>query len=161
MIRKSPSQENTCDGLSLCLQLYWKVIPIQMFSCESWKIFKNNYFVKHLRTNVFFDSVNIFEVIRFYHILAVKRYITLLKRYFIKTCSFLIAFTWKAEHFVIAYFFFFSPRLFRNIREFGAKKYFTDHWAANIIKLFVAINRNFSGKFFFWTAKRNFPETFW
>ena len=35
--------------------------------------------------------------------------------------------------------FFFSPPLFRNNGEFGAKKYFADLWAASAIQLFVAI----------------------
>ena len=30
-------------------------------------------------------------------------------------------------------------QLFQNIREFRAKKYFTDHWTANPVQLFVAM----------------------
>ena len=41
-----------------------------------------------------------------------------------------------------------SLRLFRNIGEFGAKKYFTDNQTADTIKLFVFIKGNFSGLFF-------------
>ena len=44
------------------------------------------------------------------------------------------------------------PQLFRNIKKIGAKKYFTDHRAANIIQLFVAIKGNLSGVFFFWAS---------
>ena len=40
-------------------------------------------------------------------------------------------------------FFLFSPPLFRNNGEFGAKKYFTDYWPANTIQLFVALKGNF------------------
>ena len=38
----------------------------------------------------------------------------------------------------------FSPQHFRNIGEFGAKKYFIDHRRDNTIQLF-AIKGNFSG----------------
>ena len=38
---------------------------------EFCKTFKNNYFVKHMQTDDFLDSLNTFDVIRFYHILAV------------------------------------------------------------------------------------------
>ena len=41
------------------------------------------------------------------------------------------------------------PHFLRNIRELGAKKYFTDHRIATRIQLFVAIKGNFSGLFFF------------
>ena len=47
------------------------------------------------------------------------------------------------------FFFFFSPPLFRNNGEFGAKKYFMDHRTGNTIQLFVAIKGHFSGIFFF------------
>ena len=47
----------------------------------------------------------------------------------------------------------FSPWLFRNICEFGAKKYFADHRTANTIQLFVATKGSFSGLFFFWTCR--------
>ena len=55
----------------------------------------------------------------------------------------------------------FSPRLFRNIGEFGAKKYFAYHRTANRIQLFISIKGNFSGLFFFWTSrcKGDFPGT--
>ena len=44
-------QENTCVGVSTAgLQLYWKQAPTQLFSCEICEIFKNTYFVEHLRT---------------------------------------------------------------------------------------------------------------
>ena len=33
-----------------CLQLYWKEIPTQVLSCQICEIFKNTYFVEHLRT---------------------------------------------------------------------------------------------------------------
>ena len=42
-----------------------------------------------------------------------------------------------------------SPRLFRNVEEFGVKKYFTYHRTVNKILLYVAIKGNFSGLFFF------------
>ena len=42
-----------------------------------------------------------------------------------------------------------SAQLFRNIGEFEAKKYFTDHRTVNIFQLFVAIKGHFSGQFFF------------
>ena len=42
-------------------------------------------------------------------------------------------------------FFFF----FWNIREFGAKNFFTDHQTANTIQLLGAIKEKFSGLFFF------------
>ena len=48
---------------------------------------------------------------------------------------------------------FFSPPLFRNYRKLGAKKYFTDHWTANTIQLFVAIKGNFLWSIFFWTSR--------
>ena len=37
----------------------------------------------------------------------------------------------------------FSTSLIRNIGEFGAKKYLTDHWTANTIQLFVPRERKF------------------
>ena len=43
--------------------------------------------------------------------------------------------------------------ILRNIGEFGAKKYRTDHQTSNIIQLFVAVNGNFSGLFFFWASR--------
>ena len=45
-----------------------------------------------------------------------------------------------------------SPQLLRNNGEFVAKKYFTDHWIVNAIKLLVAIKRNFSGLLFSGTS---------
>ena len=42
----------------------------------------------------------------------------------------------------------FLPHFFRNIGEFGAKRYFTGHQTANTIQLFVAIEGHFSGLFF-------------
>ena len=49
-----------------------KVTRTQVFSNEFCKTFKNNYVVKHQRTDVavFFYSVNTFDVTRFYDILA-------------------------------------------------------------------------------------------
>ena len=49
----------------------------------------------------------------------------------------------------------FSASLNRNIGEFGAKNYFTDHWTPNKVQLFVTIKR----KFFFRTSrsKGEFP----
>ena len=45
-----------------------------------------------------------------------------------------------------------SPQLFRNICEFGGKR-FPDHRAANKLSyLFLVIKRYFSGLFFFWTS---------
>ena len=63
-----------------------------------------------------------------------------------------IAFARKAKR-------FFSP-LFRNNGEFGAKKYFTDHRAANTNQLFVVLRGNFSGLFFFkkCRCKRELPR---
>ena len=46
-----------------------------------------------------------------------------------------------------------SPRPFRNIGEFGAKKYYTDHRTANTIQLFVVVKGSFSVPFFFWTSR--------
>ena len=50
------SQENTFVGVSLqqsCrpegLQLYYREAATQVFSCEYCKIFKNNFFIEHLR----------------------------------------------------------------------------------------------------------------
>ena len=43
----------------------------------------------------------------------------------------------------------FSANLIRNIREFGAKIYFTDHRTANTIQLFVPIKRKFIGSILF------------
>ena len=56
-----------------------------------------------------------------------------------------------------------SPRIFQIIREFRAKKYFTYHWTANTIQLFVASKGNVSGIFFSEqaAAKWNSPETTW
>ena len=53
-----------------------------------------------------------------------------------------------------------SSRLFENIGEFGAKKYFTEHRTANAIQLVVAIKENFSGLFFFWVSPKEeeFPR---
>ena len=52
-------------------------------------------------------------------------------------------------------------RLIRDIGEFGAKHYFTDHRTANQVLLFVAITGNFSGLFFseHVAAKGNSPES--
>ena len=61
----------------------------------------------------------------------------------------------------------FSPssfQPFQNIEKFRAKKYFTDHWTANTIQLFVALKENFSGVYSFSkqvATKDNFPEIFW
>ena len=43
--------------------------------------------------------------------------------------------------FCFSFSFSFFYQLIRNIREFGAKNYFTDHWTANTIQLFVPIER--------------------
>ena len=52
---------------------------------------------------------------------------------------YLIAFAWKAQRFTNAFFsFFLSPQLFRNIGEFEARKYFTDHQITNTVQLFAA-----------------------
>ena len=53
-----------------------------------------------------------------------------------------------------------SAKLSRNIGEFVAKNYFTDHWTANTIHLFVDVKGSFSGLFFFWTTrtKGEFPR---
>ena len=64
------TQENICDGLSSCLQFYLKASSPQTLSCEFRKTFKNNYFAKHLLSDIFF-TLNTFDIIRFYHILAV------------------------------------------------------------------------------------------
>ena len=71
------------------------------------------------------------------------------------TSSF-VAFTWKANRFVLAGFLnlFIHDFLFRNTGEFGAKKYFTDHQTANTIQLFVALKWTFSGLFFDWKSRR-------
>ena len=46
-----------------------------------------------------------------------------------------------------------SPlRLFRNIGEFGAKRYFTENPLANTSQLFLNIKGNSPGLFFFWTS---------
>ena len=42
-----------------------------------------------------------------------------------------------------------SRRLFRNIGEFGAKKYFSDHRTSNATQLFVAIKGNFFSSILF------------
>ena len=48
----------------------------------------------------------------------------------------------------------FSANLIRNIGEFGAKKYFTDHRAANAIQLYLFLQkRNFLDLFFFRTSR--------
>ena len=47
-----------------------------------------------------------------------------------------------------------SPQLFQNIGEFWAKIYFTDHWTANTIHLFVATKGNSSRLFLFWITLR-------
>ena len=52
VIRKH--RKSTCNGLSLCLKLYKKGSFTQLISCNLCKTFKNNYFVKHLRTDLFF-----------------------------------------------------------------------------------------------------------
>ena len=60
------------------------------------------------------------------------------------------AFACKAKRFAIALLFVFLPRRdFRNIGEFGPKKYFTDQPAANTIQLVVSIKANFSHLLFF------------
>ena len=46
----------------------------------------------------------------------------------------------------------FSASLIQNIREFGAKKHFTDHQTANTTQLFVPMKRKF--QFFFRTSHR-------
>ena len=49
------SQENTCNVVFLIklqvfsLQVFWKETPTQVLSCEVCKMFKNNYFEKHLQ----------------------------------------------------------------------------------------------------------------
>ena len=45
------------------------------------------------------------------------------------------------------------PQPFWEIGEFSVKKYFTDHWKANTIQLFVAIKVDFSSPFFFCTHR--------
>ena len=40
-------------------------------------------------------------------------------------------------------------QLFPGYREFGAKKYFTDHGTANIVQLFAAVKGNVSRLLFF------------
>ena len=54
------------------------------------------------------------------------------------------------------------PRLFRNIRELGAKMHFTDHRRINRIQLFIAIKGNFSSSFFLWTnrSQGKFPRDY-
>ena len=49
-------------------------------------------------------------------------------------------------------FLFVLPNFFRNIKEFGTKRYFTDHQTANTVQLLVAIKGNFSG-LFFWASR--------
>ena len=55
----------------------------------------------------------------------------------------------------------YSAQLFQDIGEFEAKIYFTDHWTANTIQLFVPIKVNFSALFFFWTtsSEGGIPKT--
>ena len=95
---------------------------------------------------------------------------SLMKTSFFVNCFFttnifhnLIAFAWTVKRFLCllemlnALHLRFSPssscpRLFRDIKKIGGKRYFTDHRAANIIQLFVAIKGNFSGLLFFWTS---------
>ena len=57
---------------------------------------------------------------------------------------------------------FFSAERFWNIGEFWAKKHFRDYRTANTVQLFVAIKRNFSSLFFFWTfhSKGKFPRDY-
>ena len=54
-----------------------------------------------------------------------------------------------------------SQQLFRNIVEFRAKTYFTDHWTANTIQLFVDIKEIFLVYSFSQqvAGKGDFPET--
>ena len=47
--------------------------------------------------------------------------------------------THNAFQLPVFFLFFFSASLIRNIGEFGAKNYFTDHQTANTIHLFVPI----------------------
>ena len=35
-------------NLPLCLQLYWKETPTQLFSCEYCEVFKGSFFIEHL-----------------------------------------------------------------------------------------------------------------
>ena len=70
-VRENTSYKNSCFGLFLYLQLYYKANLTQIFSGEFRLTFSNNFFVNYLPTDeVFFDTVNTFDVIRFYHILA-------------------------------------------------------------------------------------------
>ena len=57
---------------------------------------------------------------------------------------------------------FLFPLLFRNVREFGAIRYFTGHWMANTIQLFVAIKGNVYGVLFFRKShsERRFPRDY-
>ena len=48
----------------------------------------------------------------------------------------------------------FSASLIRNIREFWTKNYFTDHWAANTIQLFVLIERKLFWSILFQTKSQ-------
>ena len=53
-----------------------------------------------------------------------------------------------------------SAQLFRNIVEFGARKYFADYQTANTIQLFVTILYKGIYLFFFWTSlnRRGIPQ---
>ena len=61
---------------------------------------------------------------------------------------------------LLAIFFVPTSRLFWNIGEFEAKKYFADNRIANIIQLIVIIKGCFSGLLFFRTSrcKGEFPR---
>ena len=55
----------------------------------------------------------------------------------------------KHNAFGLAFSFSYLPQLFWNIGQFRAKLYFTDHQIANTIQLFVVVQGNVSGLFFF------------
>ena len=58
--------KHLCWSLSLmkseCLQLYLKETLAQMFSCEICDIFKNTYFIEHLRTELLLNFKDKFYV---------------------------------------------------------------------------------------------------
>ena len=59
------------------------------------------------------------------------------------TKSFAIFLRLLVKHNALELQFFPSKQFFRNVEEFGAKEYFTDHQTANTIQLFVAITGSF------------------
>ena len=55
--------ENTWAEVSFFRKLYLKKRISQMFSCKFWKVFKNTYFVEHMRTAVFLMSHQVEKII--------------------------------------------------------------------------------------------------